>query len=245
MDTTQDHAELKERIVATLEPLIRQALADFGVPGLALGIVKGDTLVYAKGFGVRNAETREPVTPESLFHMASISKPFVATAIMQLAEAGNLDLDAPVRTYLPYFRPTGDGAEAITVRQLLAHTAGMPDAEDYCWYRPEDDQAALERYIRSLEGKALIAAPGERHEYSNDGFEVLGDVVARVSGQTFEAYLKTRVLDPLGMNHSTFLRTEVAPELATTPHLGMPSAVLPGVYPYNRAHAPARRCIRA
>ena len=153
MDTTQDHAELKERIVATLEPLIRQALADFGVPGLALGIVKGDTLVYAKGFGVRNAETREPVTPESLFHMASISKPFVATAIMQLAEAGKLELDAPVRTYLPYFRPAGDGADSITVRQLLAHTAGMPDAEDYCWYRPEDDEAALERYVRSLEGK--------------------------------------------------------------------------------------------
>lgn len=231
--------ELEGRIAAKLEPLIRTALADFGVPGLALGIVKGDTLVYARGFGVRSLATQEPLTPESLFHMASISKPFVATAIMQLAEAGKLDLDATVQTYLPYFRLAGDGSEAITIRQLLSHTAGMPDAEDYCWYSPEHDDAALERYVRSLATRSPIAEAGGDHEYSNDGFEVLGDVIAKVSGHRFEDYLKAKVLGPLGMRNSTFLRGEVAPELATTPHLGMPSSVVAGVYPYHRAHAPS------
>jgi len=237
VDAAQNQDDLQARIVATLEPLVRQALADFSLPGLALGIVKHDALVYAQGFGMRNVETQEPVTPQSLFHMASISKPFVATAIMQLAEAGKLRLDAPVSSYLPYFRLAGDGWQQITLRQMLAHTAGMPDCDDYGWYRPEDDEAALERYVRSLAGEELIAAPGERHEYSNAAFEVLGDVVAKASGQSFESYLKTHVLDPLGMRNSTFLRSEVAPELATTPHFGIPAAVLPGVYPYHRAHA--------
>lgn len=239
MDTTHDRHDLQRRIADTLEPLIRQAIADFGVPGLAVGLVKNDELIYARGFGVRDVRTREPVTPQSLFHMASISKPFVATAVMQLAQAGTLELDASVRTYVPYFRPTGDGAETITIRQLLTHTAGLADAMDYGWSSPEHDDAALERYVRSLDGKPLIGKPGASVQYSNDGFELLGHVVAKVSGLSFEDYLKTNVLDPLGMHTSTFLPSEVAPELATTPHLGLPSAVVEGVYPYNRAHAPS------
>lgn len=239
MDATHDRDGLQRRIADTLAPLIRQALADFGVPGLALGIIANDTLVYAKGFGVRDVQTREPVTPASLFHMASISKPFVATAVMQLAQAGTLELDAPVQTYLPYFNLAGDGAAAITLRQLLTHTAGMPDCDDYGWERPEDDPGALERYVRSLAAQRPIAAPGEKFAYSNAAFEVLGDVVAKASGLSFEDSLKRHVLDPLGMRSSTFLRSEVAPELATTPHLGLPAAVVAGAYPYNRPHAPS------
>jgi CubicO group peptidase (beta-lactamase class C family) len=122
---------------------------------------------------------------------------------------------------------------------MLSHTSGMPDPQEYAWHRPETDEGALERYVRSLAGETLIAAPGEKHAYSNAAFEVLGDIIAKVSGQTFEDYVKTHILEPLAMHDSTFLRSEVAPDLATTPHFGMPPVTLPGAYPYHRAHAPS------
>jgi CubicO group peptidase (beta-lactamase class C family) len=239
MGGVQDNQELKSALESRIAPLVRQVLDSFGLAGLAIGLVKGDALVYAQGFGVRNIETREPVTARSLFHMASVSKPFVATALMQLVEAGKMALEAPVVSYLPYFRLDDARFAEITIQQMLSHTSGLPDADDYHWYEPEDDEGALERYVRSLAGERLLAAPGEAYAYSNMAFEVLGDVIAKVSGQSFEAYVKTQILEPLGMVDSTFLLSEVSAELATTPHLCAPLRVLPGAYPYHRAHAPS------
>lgn len=226
-------------LAARLQPLAQRALAAFGLPGLAIGVVRAGALVYAQGFGVRSRATGEPVTPRSLFHMASISKTFVATAVVQLHEQGELDLDAPVAAYLPYFRLREPRYTAITVSQMLSHTSGMPDEVEFHWHAPEEDDAALERYVRGLAGRALRFAPGERYAYSNVAFEVLGDLVAKVSGQPFEAYVRAHILDPLAMRSSTFLRREVAPALAATPHFGMPMTVLEDAYPYHRAHAPS------
>lgn len=224
---------------AKLEPFVQHVVASFGLPGLALGIVKSGELVYTQGFGVRSLDTQEPVTPRSLFHLASISKPFVATAIIQLVEQGKLALDAPIATYLPYFRLKDAPDKEITVQQMLSHTSGMPDEDEFQWHAPEDDEEALERYVRSLADEALIAAPGAKYAYSNIAFEVLGDVIAKVSGQPFETYVKAHVLEPLEMHTSTFLRHEVSPDLAVTPHFGAPLRVLAGAYPYHRAHAPS------
>ncbi len=239
MDTAQNNQDLKAILEAKLQPFVQHVVASFGLAGLAIGIVKSGELVYAQGFGVGNLDTQEPVTPRSLFHLASVSKPFVATAIVQLVEQGNMALDAPIVTYLPYFRLKDPRYKAITVQQMLNHVSGMPDEVDYHWYAPEDDEQALERYIRSLADEELIAAPGEKYAYSNIAFEVLGDVIAKVSGQTFEAYVKAHILDPLEMHDSTFLRRDVAPHLAVTPHFGAPLTTLAGVYPYHRAHAPS------
>ena len=233
------HQELQDAIVANLQPRIEQTLVDFGAAGLAIGIVRDKTLVYAQGFGVRNVDTQEAVTPESLFHLASISKPFVATAIMQLVERGLVELSAPVVTYLPYFKLDDERYRAITVQQMLNHTAGMPNVWDYDWYAPEVDEGALERYVRGLAHEKLLSTPGEEYEYSNVAFEVLGDVIAKVSGQSFEAYIQEHILTPLGMHASTFLRHEVPSALATTPHFGMPAMTLGDAYPYHRAHAPS------
>jgi CubicO group peptidase (beta-lactamase class C family) len=239
MDTAQSSHDLRAILEATLQPLVQHVVASFGLAGLAIGIVKSGELVYSQGFGVRNLDAQELVTPRSLFHMASVSKPFVATAIVQLVEQGKLALDAPVVTYLPYFRLKDPRYQDITVQQMLSHTSGMPDEVDYHWYVPEEDEEALERYVRSLAGEELIAAPGEKYAYSNIAFEVLGDVIAKVSGQTFEAYVKGQILNPLEMRDSTFLRREVSPDLAATPHFGVPLRVLAGAYPYHRAHAPS------
>jgi CubicO group peptidase (beta-lactamase class C family) len=161
-------------------------------------------------------------------------------AILQLWEGDHLDLDEPVTTYLPYFSIKGSGADRVTVRQMLNHTSGLPDlVDDTAWRHPEFDDGALERFVRSLADEEMAGTPGEGFIYSNEAYEVLGDVIAKVSGQTFEAYVKAHILQPLGMTDSTFLRSEVNPVLATTPHCGAPLTVLGDAYPYNRAHAPS------
>jgi CubicO group peptidase (beta-lactamase class C family) len=239
MTTRQSSQALKARFETELAPYVQQVVVSFGLAGLAIGIVKSGELIYAQGFGVRNLNTQEPVTPRSLFHLASVSKPFVATAILQLVEQGKIALDAPVITYLPHFRLNDPRYKDITIQHMLSHSSGMPDADDYHWHAPEDDDQALERYVRSLSSEELHTAPGEEYAYCNVAFEVLGDVIARVSGQSFEAYMKTQLFDPLEMKDSTYLLREVAPNLATTPHFGAPLKSIAGAYPYHRAHAPS------
>ena len=228
-----------------LDKLVEQGMRDQHVPGLAIGIVQDGRLVYARGFG-RLALDRpgNPVTPRTLFHMASVTKPFVATAIMQLVEQGKVDLDAPVTKYLPYFRLSDPRYRSITVRQMLTHTSGMPDVEDYGWDKPQYDDAALERYVRSLEGQKLLWDPGTRFAYSNMAFEVLGDVVAKVSGMTFEDYVAAHILQPLGMNSSTLLLKKADPALLaagyTKSRSGGKAELMPvAAYPYNRMHSPS------
>ncbi|WP_154794822.1 serine hydrolase domain-containing protein [Occultella kanbiaonis] len=222
-----------------LWPFVERVLRAFDVPGIAVGLVADGELAAARGFGVRDRTTSEPVTEDSMFHLASVSKPFVAVAMLQLAERGQVDLDAPVLTYLPYFRVLGGHTEAITVRHLLTHTAGIPDVEDYRWHEPEHDDGALERFVRSVAASTSERAPGGEVHYCNTGYEIAGDIIAKVGGRSFEDHLRTRVLIPAGMTRSTFIPREVPGRLATAPHLGVPAAVLPGVYPYHRGHAPS------
>ena len=143
-------------------------MQDEGIAGLAVGFVEGGRLVYSRGFGVENADgAPRPVTADTIFHMASITKTFVATAIMQLVERDRIRLDVPATAYLPYFRLRDPRYAKITVRQLLNHTSGMPDVADYGWDRPEFDERALERYVRSLTDQTLKFDPGAQFAYSN------------------------------------------------------------------------------
>lgn len=229
----------QEDVAGLVEQIARQIFESFEIAGLAVGIVKDNEVIYSQGFGVKSITTQEPVTSTSLFHLASISKPFVATAMLQLFEQGKLDLDTPVVKYLPYFKINDDRFSQVTIRQMLTHTSGMPDVQDYQWDQPEDDDGALERYVHSLSDEMLLFTPGDKFAYSNMAYEVLGDVIAKVSGQAFEAYMEAHILQPLAMGHSTFLKQKVSPELGTTPHLNVPHPIISSVYPYHRAHAPS------
>jgi CubicO group peptidase (beta-lactamase class C family) len=182
-----------------------------------------------------------PVTAETLFHMASVTKPFVATSVMQLVEQGKVDLDAPITRYLPYFRLKDPRYRSITVRLMLTHTSGMPDVEDYLWDKPEFDDGALERYVRSLQDRLLLWEPGTKFAYSNMAYEVLGDLVAKVSGTSFEGYMSQNILKPLGMTSSTLLLQEAAPAKLAAGHTrGKDGAAIPVAnYPYNRSHTPS------
>ena len=230
----------RDLIKTRLEPLIEKTMRDNQVPGFAIGIIENGKVIYAKGFGVAKLGDNKPITSKSLFHMASVTKPFVATAIMQLVECGKVNLDAHVTEYLPYFRMKDERFAMITVRQMLGHISGMPDVEDYHWDKPEYDDHALESYVRRLSDLSLIAAPGEKFEYSNMAFEVLGDVIAKVSGESFESYMQRNIFKPLGMKHSTLLVREADQKLLTSPHILSGSSVtVSNVFPYNRAHAPS------
>ena len=211
-----------------------------GIPGLAVCIVEKGRVVHLAGYGFADLESKRPVTPATLFHTASVSKTFVATAVMQLVETGRIDLDRSVITYLPYFRLSDPvRTTRVTVRQLLSHTSGMPDVRDYEWEAPDDDDGVLERYVRGLKVQRFVSPPGERFVYSNMAYEVLGDVIAKVSGLTFEDYMRVHVLEPAGMAASTFFRPASGSGVSAEPYVGRGRARASDVYPYNRAHAPS------
>jgi CubicO group peptidase (beta-lactamase class C family) len=225
-----------------LQPVIEKMIQQQELPGFAIGVVEDNRIVYAAGFGARNVTRKDdPITTRSLFHMASITKPFVATSIMQLVEKGKIDLDAPVMKYLPYFRMADERYKIVTVRQMVTHTSGMPDVDDYEWEKPQYDDGALERYVRSLGDLKLVFAPGERFRYSNMAFEILGDVIAKVSGESFDDYVQHHILTPLGMKDSTLLVKQADQKLLAWGHeLDEKGNPLPSkVYPYNRIHSPS------
>jgi CubicO group peptidase (beta-lactamase class C family) len=179
-----------------------------------------------------------------MFHLASVSKPFVAAAIASLAIARDtggpvLDLDASIVAWVPEFTLADGRAGEVTARGLLTHSSGLPDVSDYGWHEPQLGDDALSEFARSLSGWRLQAEPGSEFSYSNAGFELLGLMLSRAVGTTFEDAVRQAVLIPLGMRNSTFLRGEVPAHLAASPHVGMPLAVPEGAYPYTRRHAPS------
>lgn len=226
-----------------LWPLVEGLFRSHEVAGLAVAVV-GEEEVVSRCFGVRDLGTGAPVTPETMFHLASVSKPFVATAVVSLAAARDadeplLDLDAPISAWVPEFT-LADGREGeVTARGLLCHSSGLPDVSEYGWHDPQLGDDALSEFARSLSGWRLKAEPGSAFSYSNAGFELLGLLLSRASGTTFEDAVYQQVLAPLGMRNSTFLRSSVPAHLAASPHVGMPLTVPEGVYPYTRRHAPS------
>jgi CubicO group peptidase (beta-lactamase class C family) len=223
---------------------LRAEMRELQIPGLAVVVVAGDQVVYTQGLGVADPAGRA-VTPQTPMLLGSTSKGFTALAVMQLVEAGKVDLDALVVHYLPWFRlaggPPGAPADAwtqITVRQLLYHTSGIPEyAGANVWMSRYAGDDALEQEVRSYADVAPDHAPGESFEYSNANYQILGLIVQSVSGQTYEAYVEEHIFRPLDMRHSYAVAAE-APDLATgyrywfgrpfpAAHLPVPRALAP------------------
>jgi CubicO group peptidase (beta-lactamase class C family) len=164
---------------------VQSALRAWNVPGVALAIVKGDDVTYHDVFGVRPTPRRPPLTGETLFQAASLSKPVFAYFVLKLAELGTLDLDVPLTWYWRDPSVNDPHLPLITARRLLSHTAGFPN-----W----------------RVGKPLATRwrPGERFGYSGEGYEYLQRVVEHLLGQPLHKLMRAQVLDPLGMQHSTY-----------------------------------------
>jgi CubicO group peptidase (beta-lactamase class C family) len=173
-------------------------------PGCAIGIVRNDSLIYAKGYGMSNLEYGIPVTPESIFHMASVSKQFTGYSIVLLAKQGKLQLDDDIHKYLSWFP---DLKEIITIRNLLNHTSGIRDQWQLLAISGTrlDDVITQDHIVKILgKQKALNFKPGEQYSYSNSGCTMLAEIVRSVSGQSLRQFTDSAIFRPLGMNDTHF-----------------------------------------
>ncbi|MCO6512077.1 MAG: serine hydrolase [Aridibacter famidurans] len=197
------------KTVAMLDAFAQRELKDKDLPGLAIVLVDGQEIVWQKGFGYSDPEAKKPVTNDTIFRVGSVSKLFTDIAVMKLVEEGKLDLDAPVSTYLPDFKPRNPYEKAITLRQLMSHRAGLvrePPAGHYF----DDSGTSLRETVESLNRTALVYEPETRLKYSNAGIAVVGYVLEKTQNEPFAKYLESALLGPLGMKNTSF---EPTPEI--------------------------------
>lgn len=201
-----------------------------GLPGIVVGVVADQELVWSAGFGFADIDARKPMTPATRFRMASHSKLFTATAIMQLRERGKLRLDDPVSSYLPWFRVKAAGPDdaPITIEELLTHSSGLPREAGPHW---TDYEFPTSEELRNLTPERQAAfAPEVRWKYSNLAYSLAGMVVETVSGETWAEYIRKNIYEPLGMTASSVDRDD--PGLAVGYGRRMPDgsrAVMPFV----------------
>ncbi len=185
-------------------------------PGCAVGVIEGDSLAFARGYGMADLEHAVQLSPSSVFRVGSVSKQFTAAAIVLLAQDGSLSLEGPVREYLPELPDFGP---RFTVRALLNHTSGVRDYltlmtlaghRDQDWYSDDDVMAMLARQ------KAPNFDPGSEHLYSNSGYFLLSQLVRRVTGETLAEFARRRIFAPLGMRQTRYQDdpTSIVPDRA-------------------------------
>ncbi len=190
-------------VTARLTRFIQHEMADKELPAFSIALVDDQEIVWAQGFGYADPEKKIPATAETVYRIGSVSKLFTDIGVMQLAERGELNLDAPVRTYLPEFHPEDPFHKEITLRELMSHRAGLlrePPVGNYF----DSSDPSLAATIASLNQTKLVYPPGTRTKYSNAGVAVVGYVLEKHSRQPFATYLQHAVLDPMGLEDSAF-----------------------------------------
>ncbi|MBL8271939.1 serine hydrolase domain-containing protein [Steroidobacter sp.] len=195
VSTTMVSAMAQAASPPTLREQVQSVVEQERIPGLAIAVAKEGEMLWSEGFGYANLELKVPVTPRTRFRIASISKSLTATCVMRLAEAGKLDLDAPLRRYLPAYPESG---RAITVRQLASHRAGIVHYSDEDMINTvhyPTMSAALARF----KDRPLASAPGTHYLYSSFGYNLIGAVVESVTQQNFPAAMQACVLGPLSL----------------------------------------------
>jgi CubicO group peptidase (beta-lactamase class C family) len=211
------HALTTTDLTAFFDGIVPYAIRRGNIAGATISVVANGQIVFAKGYGFANVKTRRPVLAEqTLFRVGSISKTFTWTAVMQLVQAGKLDLDRDVNAYLDFRIPEKFG-KPITLRNLMTHTPGFEDTILRAQVRSPSDFVPYRQYLIA-HLPAEIFPPGKVVAYSNYGAMLAGYIVQRVSGETYDDYIARHILQPLGMTHSTFeqpLPSALAKDLAT------------------------------
>ena len=202
--------------ISVVAAWIENQRAYSGLPGVSIGLVHDQSLVWAQGFGWADVERRVPATADTLYRIASITKTFTATAILQLRDAGRLQLDDPLTRHLPWFAVPSKSAEAppVTIRHLLTHTSGLPREAAFPYWT-DFDFPVVECLREGLARQEGVLATETRWKYSNLALALTGDVVEAVSGEPYPAYVKRHILDPLGMKDTSVVSPDPAdPRLA-------------------------------
>lgn len=184
---------------------LAELIGAHGVPGAQLAVLDGDSMIEVAA-GVLSTRTGSPATPDALFLPGSIGKLYTATLVMMLVDEGKLDLDLPIRTYLPDFEVRDRHArDVVTARNLLCHTSGF-DGDHFTDTGRGDD--ALARYVDGCSDLPQIAEPGVIWSYSNSGYSILGRIVEVLTGTTFEEALRERIFGPFGLEHTVSFAEE-------------------------------------
>jgi CubicO group peptidase (beta-lactamase class C family) len=195
------------------DALMLRLMSMYNVPGAALALITDGRIVLETGYGFRDLETYAPVTTATLFNIGSISKSFTALGIAQLVDQHQLDLDTPVIKYIPDLQLSDPQAtQAVTLRQLLSHTSGLP--ADAQW--PPQVPPTREDIVAEFAGMPITAPPGPRFQYCSRCIVLAACILERITGQSWEAYTRTHIFEPLGMTTASFgpLGLEHAPDRA-------------------------------
>lgn len=197
-------------------PIIEKARLESGAPGISVAIVRGDRLVWSRGFGQADLENSVPAQADTVYRIASISKSIAATAVMRLVEQGKVGLNDTIWKYMPAYPKQGDNT--ITIRHLLTHSSGI---RHYHYELGEKENTkrfysvAESSKIYNVHLEPLLFTPGARFNYSTYGYNLLAGVVEKASGLTYEAYLQENIFGPAGMNVSRLEHPqEVVPKRA-------------------------------
>lgn len=194
--------------IALIDALLEAERKVRRIPGMSAAIVYDQKIPWSKGFGFADVERNVPATPQTIYRMASVTKTFTATMLMQLRDAGNLHLDEPLEKYLPVLKVKSPFADPspITFRHVVAHLAGLP--RDDAGERVHEENAVIypsvDLFQARLEEIELVAPPLTKKQYSNLGFMLLGLALGHVAGQPYTQYVMEHILRPLGMKSSGF-----------------------------------------
>ncbi len=186
----------------SVRAVIRRAI-DGGLPSIAVAVAKDGRIIWEEGFGMANRERGIRAGPHTMYSLASISKPFTATAVMKLVEQGKIQLDRPANDYLGAARITGLAGDAsrVTVRQVMSHTAGLPLHWQFFYsnadYRRPEMDTTISRY------GIVVYPPGTVYHYSNLGYGILDYIVSRASGRSYAEYMSDEIFTPLGLTHTS------------------------------------------
>ncbi len=226
--------------LTTIDRYVETHMRALRLPGIAVGIVQGERVIHIRGLGAADP-TGRPVTGQTPFILGSTTKSFTALAVMQLAETGTIDLEAPAQRYIPWFRVADPSLSSmITVRHLLHQTSGLSElAGREHWADGDLSDTAIERGVRGLATVRLSRRPGAAWEYSNANYWTLGMIVQQVSGQSYESYMREHILAPLRMRQSFTSQDDARTHGMAVGHrywFGRPVAA---ELPYNRVTLPS------
>ncbi len=197
--------ELKSSI-EVLSAWIESRMAYKGLPGVAAGIIYDQKLVWSKGFGYADVANQKPVTEQTLFRIASITKLFTSTALLILRDEGKLQLDDPVSKHLPWFQVNQDpDTPPVLLKHLITHTSGLPRESAFPYWSTAEFPT-YDEVKEALSGQKQVWEAGKRWKYSNLAVSLAGNVVAAASGMPYEDFIEQRIFQPLGMTGS-FIRT--------------------------------------
>jgi len=211
-----DYPEVTDDI-HVIETWIRAQMEYYNLPGLSVGVVYDQELIWSKGFGYADVEKKTPATAETIYRIASITKLFTCTAIMQLRDQGKLRLDDPIQKYLPWFKIKNryPDAPAITIRHLMTHTSGLPREAAFPYWT-DHKFPTVEEIIEALPDQETTYPSETKWKYSNLGMSLLGQIVVAASGEDYEPYIQNHILRPLDMNSTcVHLTDEHKKRLAT------------------------------